>query len=268
MARILLIGEKCLDVFISGPCPRLSPEAPVLVHNPRRTESNPGMAANVEANLRSLDPSVHIDFFHQEQEIRKTRHVDEVSGQQLIRIDTGDDAFSPDFSDRVLRGMSGEYDALIISDYGKGLLSTSFMCAITTIFNEMGKPVFADTKAVLGEWSKGIDYVKINTKEYNAQLAAGITEPWKYCRNLIVTKGREGAVLYFDPRGLSYQTDQIPVKIAGLSGAGDTFLAALVTKYLDNYGNIFSAMDYANRAAAIAVASPGVVAVSYKDLDN
>lgn len=266
--RILLIGERCLDVFVSGPCPRISPESPVVVHVPRRTESNPGMAANVEANLHSLDPSVQIDFFHQEQLIVKTRHVDEVSGQQLIRIDTGDDAYAPDFANKVLSGMSGDYDALVISDYGKGLLSTSFMCAMTTIFNEMNKPVFADTKALLGQWSLGIDYVKINTKEFNAQLAAGVTEPWKYCRNLIVTKGRDGSVLYDNQGNVKYQAEGIPAKIAGLSGAGDTFLAALVTKYLVNGGNICGAMDYANRAAAIAVASPGVVAVSYKDVDN
>lgn len=269
--RILLIGEKAKDVFVYGTAERLSPEAPVVVHKPTHVETNDGMAANVKANILSLAPGTKVDFFHQTQDIFKIRHIDEASGQHLLRVDDGDDAFEPDFWVKMIAGMvtcQEGYKAIVVSDYNKGLISTKMMAALAEIARELEVPMWTDTKAILGEWSKDIDFIKINDKEYRAQIAAGVTEPWKWCRNLIVTRGRDGADIYSSDGTVVYHSDSCAGKVWSVSGCGDTVLAALVIKYLVNGGNIRTSLDYAMRAAAIAVSKPGVVAVRADEVED
>lgn len=268
--RILVLGEHGLDIWVIGPCPRLSPESPVPIQTPTRTETNPGMAGNLKANIESLAPGTKIDFFHQTKAIYKIRHVDETSGQQLLRVDDGDDSTDHTFWERLVAGMAANkdgYEACVISDYGKGLLSEKVIQAVTEIMHEVGATVWLDTKKVLGVWSKDVDYVKINAKEYKHQFANGVSDPWNWCRNLIVTRGKEGSYLYGEGGQIAYHSDSRSGSIICLSGAGDSVLAALVTKYLANGGNIRTAMDYANEVAAVAVSKPGVVAVRADEVD-
>lgn len=268
--RILLIGESCLDVFVAGVCNRVNPEAPCLIHEPLHTETNEGMAGNVRANLASLAPDLKIDFFHQTKDILKIRYIDSVSGHQLLRVDEGNDSFEPDFWQTVIRGMAANkdgYSCLVISDYGKGLLSTTMMAALVEVARELGIPSFADTKALLGEWSKDIDYVKINDKEFAAHIKAGV-KPWRWCRNLIVTKGKDGMILYGQDGEVKYHAKLTsPLRMWCLSGAGDSALAGLVIRHLETR-DIIQSMDFANKVAAIAVSKPGVVAVARHEVEE
>ncbi len=269
--RILLVGEKCVDVFVMGSCERLSPEAPCVVQKPTLVETNEGMAANVSANILSLAPGTKVDYFHQSNEMYKIRHIDDASGQHLLRVDEGDDAFEPDFWAKVIAGMASNtdgYKAIVISDYGKGLLSTKMMAGLATVGLELGIPTFCDTKQILGDWSKDLTYVKINDKEYRAQLAAGVPDPWTKCWKLIVTRGKHGSDMYAQDGSIAYHSPAVSRGVFSVAGAGDTVLAALVTQYLSNGGDIRAAMDYANRAAAIAVSKRGVVAVTNREVDD
>lgn len=269
-AKILLIGENGIDEFVVCDCRRLAPEAPIPVAQPLRIETNPGMAANVAANIISLGgPSVH--FIHQTAEIRKTRYVDDASGQQMLRVDTGDDSFEPDFWTKVIDGMAANpdgYCAIVVSDYDKGMISTAMMAALSEIARELRVPMWVDTKKILGVWSRDIDFVKINEKEFRAQIAAGVTEPWKQCRNLIVTKGRDGAIIYSRDGSIDYHSASWGGKVWSVSGCGDSTFAALVVNYLANGGNIRSALDYSMAAAAVAVSKPGVVAVTAREVEE
>lgn len=269
--RILLVGEQAIDIFVVGRCQRLSPEGPVPVCEPIDVQTNDGMAGNVKANILSLSPDSVIDHFHQSKEIVKIRYVDDASGQQLLRVDEGNDAFEPDFSTKLIAGMAasrGTYQAIVISDYGKGLLSINLMSWLAQVGRDLGIPTFCDTKAILGKWSKEIDFVKINEKEYKAQLAAGVKEPWKWCKTLIVTRGKHGADIYNNDGSIAYHSDSRAGKIWNVSGGGDTVLAALVVKYLTNNGNVRTALDYAMKAAAVAVSRPGVVAVTWQEIED
>lgn len=269
--RILLLGESCLDAWVIGPCPRMSPESPVPIQTPTRTDTNLGMAANVKANLESLWPGIRVDFFHQTKQILKIRHVDEVSGQQLLRVDDGDDSFEPDYWTKVVDGMAANKDgycALVVSDYAKGLLSEKLIEAAVEVARELGIPSFLDTKKILGGWSKNVDFVKINQKEYNAQLKAGVSEPWRYCRNLIVTRGRDGIIWYNEDGSIRHLKASVAGKLACVSGAGDTALAALVVSYLKTNVNEEKILDYMAKAAAVAVSKPGVVAVSAREVED
>ena len=88
MKKVLVIGDSCKDVFQYGKCERLSPEAPVPVFKPTINKSNGGMAVNVYNNLIAL--GVDCDIIT-DSGITKTRYVDEVSNQMLIRIDENSD---------------------------------------------------------------------------------------------------------------------------------------------------------------------------------
>jgi D-beta-D-heptose 7-phosphate kinase/D-beta-D-heptose 1-phosphate adenosyltransferase len=83
--KILLIGDSCIDEYHYGICDRLSPEAPVPVVSIKRSETKPGMAANVYENLIAL--GCDVDFITSDIKSIKRRYIDERSRQHMIRID-------------------------------------------------------------------------------------------------------------------------------------------------------------------------------------
>jgi len=245
--KVLVIGDSCQDVFRYGTCDRLSPEAPVPVMRPTRTFGNGGMAINVYENLKAL--GIDCDLVTNDIRPVKTRYVDEVSNQMLLRVDESDkikeilatDFDAIDFS---------KYDAVVISDYNKGFLSDTAIRLVT----ERHDLVFMDTKKKLGSWSLGVEVLKINEKEFfeNYDWLLGMTE-----HELIMTKGKDGAVLNF--------SQKFPIEdqheVRDLSGAGDTFLAGLVASYVKN-NDICEAIRFANRCAAWVVSQKGVAVVN------
>jgi bifunctional ADP-heptose synthase (sugar kinase/adenylyltransferase) len=269
--NVLLVGELAIDRFVYGECPRRSPEAPCMVHKPSRVETNPGMAGNVKANLKSLSPGIRVDFFHQSTDIIKTRYIDEDSGQHLMRADEGDDAFEPDcwikLIDFIGARQSTVYDAIVISDYGKGFLSVATMGALAEIARELNIPTFLDTKAILGDWSRAINFIKINDKEYHNQLANGVKTPWTECGSLLVTHGKDGIDLYNRDGSVAIHEPAVAKSIWSVAGAGDSVLAALVVRYLETR-DIQSSMSFAMKAASVAVSRPGVVAVAREEVDH
>ena len=98
--KVLVIGDECRDVFVTGKVTRLSPEAPIPVLNPTEVKENPGMAGNVNANLKAMgyDPilisnmqPIHDRSANYETtEIVKTRYVDDQTGYILLRVDEND----------------------------------------------------------------------------------------------------------------------------------------------------------------------------------
>jgi D-beta-D-heptose 7-phosphate kinase/D-beta-D-heptose 1-phosphate adenosyltransferase len=238
----------------------LSPEAPVPVFTPTRITENGGMAVNVYNNLKALGIDCNI-LTHSG--ATKTRYVDEVSNQMLLRIDEASNlAFD---NNEVMRVMSStmfeidyeKYDAIVISDYDKGYLSID---DIIDIINHHSL-VFMDTKKKLGNWAKDVNFIKINQKEFDENVSYDFVR--EYQNNLIVTKGKQGAMWINTVDGLK-RMDDFPIEaeheVRDLSGAGDTFLAALVADYIKN-NDIRRAICYANRCAAWVVTQKGVVVV-------
>jgi D-beta-D-heptose 7-phosphate kinase/D-beta-D-heptose 1-phosphate adenosyltransferase len=246
MNKVLVIGDGCTDVFRYGKCSRLSPEAPVPIFNPTRTTGNGGMAINVAENLKAL--GIECDVMTNDIRPVKTRYVDEVSNQMLIRVDEKDKIAPIEQKDLEFFDLKN-YIAVVISDYNKGYLSSDDIKWIS----ENHPLTFMDTKKELNFWCEKIKFLKINEKEFK--------ENEDYLRNyyngnLIVTKGKEGAILnYHQHFPIEQEHD-----VRDLSGAGDTFLAALVAKYIENY-DICEAIEFANKCAAWVVTQKGVVVV-------
>ena len=242
---VLLIGDSCTDRYNIGTVDRLSPEAPVPVMKIVDSYNLPGMAANVNLNLKNL--GIDADFVTNNEQIIKTRYIDKRSGQHLIRVD--DDVEVCQWS-RKLPFPLHEYDVIVVSDYDKGFLTYD---AIRYIVEMSTGPVFIDTKkkdlAFFGESDRV--YIKINDLE--SRLAT--SKP----TNLIVTNGGDGAGY----NGKIFPTKQ--VEVTDVCGAGDTFLAALAAQFLFTK-DIEKSILFANIAAGLTVQHRGNYAPSYDEI--
>lgn len=245
--KVLLIGDICVDEYQFGTIDRLSPEAPVPVFKPTRTETRPGMAANVEANLLAL--GVEIVMIGGEKSI-KTRLIDERSNQHIVRIDNDIVLEKPLPFDLIPKNIMS-VDAVVISDYNKGLVDYDL---IENLRNNYTGPIFIDTKKTdLARFQNC--YVKINESEYNKAKT--------HNNHLIVTLGNKGAMYKTNANEKFYNAKIVDV--TDVCGAGDTFLAALVYQYLNTL-NIDVSIEFANKASAATVQHMGVYAPTLEEI--
>ena len=249
--NVLLYGDDCVDIYQYGTVTRINPEAPVPVFDFVHEETKRGMSSNVAENLNKL--GCNIKHITGNVASIKTRIIDERSGQQLLRIDENNISEPIEVSKETIK----EYnpDCIIISDYNKGSLEYE---TIRKIISYYQGPIFIDTKKTDIErfdhiWPQREVYVKINEQESKALKS--------HHRNLIVTKGKEGA-LY---KGVLHPAPL--VEVSDVCGAGDTFLAALAYYHTTN-NNIEAAIKYANYAASITVKHLGVYAPTLKEIDD
>ena len=253
--KVLVVGDSCQDIFVYGDINRICPEGPVPVFNRDWEKGNDGMALNVVANLESL--GAEVKCVTNSEGIIKTRYVDKRSNQLVLRVDNND------ISERIVKNVlydirnnqynDWEFDALVIADYNKGFLEEddiAYLC-------QNNKNVFIDTKKQIDEYMLECSYIKINEIEYKALRHFAI-DMW-YDDKLIVTLGESGC-MYNDER---YLTE--PVTGGDVSGAGDTFMAALFVEYC-NTNHILSAIKYALKAATIVVQKSGVSTIKREDI--
>ena len=137
-----------------------------------------------------------------------------------------------------------EYKIIVISDYNNGFLSKEDIEIICANHSN----VFLDTKKKLGNWCVNSKFIKINKKEYNDSRD---TLPKDIMNKLIVTLGENGCMY----KGEVFSVEKVEIK--DVSGAGDTFFAGLITKYL-NTGDIFKSIKFANECASKVVQRKGV----------
>jgi D-beta-D-heptose 7-phosphate kinase/D-beta-D-heptose 1-phosphate adenosyltransferase len=259
--KVLVVGESCNDIFIYGDASRLCPDVPAPVLVPKDSVDTPGMAGNTARNLRSL--GLKVDLIRQQELVRKTRYIDSKLNYTFLRVDEGEDKITPlSQCSSVRYGSRAEhpngiideeeiraYDAVVISDYGKGFLSESDI----EKFCKNNANTFLDTKKILGDYCREAKIIKINSPEFENIKGNINLDHW--VNKLIVTLGDRGC-MYYKERGFHYY-DVESVDVFDLSGAGDTFLAALVAKHLET-NDIDDAIKYANKKSAEVVQKKGV----------
>lgn len=244
--KILVLGESCVDEFIYGKAERLAPEAPAPVFVPTRSTSNPGMAANVVENLKAL--GAEVDFITNTNKITKTRYVDDKTNHLLLRVDVGDSEVVP-FNIINQNFELDKYDAIVISDYCKGFLDEYAISSLCNIYPN----VFIDTKKPIGRYLSLCKYLKINEKEYKDSKSF-FDSNQDILSKTIVTLGKEGCKL----GNKIYPVEEVAVK--DQSGAGDTFIAGLVWKYVNTH-DINKSIDFANDCATKVVSKRGVCTI-------
>lgn len=242
MKKILVIGESCRDVFVYCDSERLCPEAPVPVLNIVDQRENPGMAGNVRRNIESIFKKV--DFYTNKNwyEITKTRYVHQETNHMFFRVDS-----TQKIERANVKKINLDYDLVVISDYNKGFLT----CEDIEYICSSHPNVFIDTKKILGEWVAKAKFIKINDYEYNNSKEF-LTDELN--TKIIHTMGGLGCEF----RDKRYPTKKVEVK--DLSGAGDSFMAALVVKFIETE-DIIQSIKFANQCASKVVTQKGVTTI-------
>lgn len=241
MNKVLVIGETCTDVFIYGTSKRKSPEGNGPVFEPTKEIYGNGMASNTAANLSAM--GIDVDLFVDSGNITKTRYVDENTNELYIRIDENDSTQRININD--LPDLT-QYSAVVISDYCKGFLTEDDISKIAS-----NHPlVILDTKKKLGDWCENLKFIKINRLEWEISMDVIRDNEWLF----------DKIICTLDKTGAAYKHTTYPVKPienADVSGAGDTFTAGFVAKYLDS-NSIEDSIKWANYCAGEVVKKKGV----------
>lgn len=252
---ILVIGDVMLDKYVYGNVSSISPEAPVPVMNNHTTIDMLGGAGNVANNVKSLGANVHLlttigvddsgdkikrlvadagingtMFTLTKQTTTKTRFVGN-NQQQMMRFDSEDtDLINVSTQQRMLDFIDYKlYDAIIISDYGKGTIPLVMCREITFNGKAHGVKVFVDPKGT--DYTKYADayLVKPNLKEFEEALgydrSVNDIQKANQIEHLAVTLGDGGIRLMNEKAWTTFGTQ--PKDVYDVSGAGDTVIAVL-----------------------------------------
>tara|TARA_B110000046_G_scaffold19510_1_gene18497 strand:+ start:524 stop:1276 length:753 start_codon:yes stop_codon:yes gene_type:complete len=250
MNKILVIGDSCLDEYIYCTTDRFCPDAPVPILKPESFVSALGMAGNVVDNLKALDCDGWL--VSNANHIKKTRYVDSRTNHMFIRVDEGEDDVFP-IAKKSLEDIDfDEFDAVIISDYCKGFIDEDTIKYIS----KQHPLTFLVSKKTLGDYVDNISFIKINDVEYKYN-EGNISSYWS--QKMIITRGSRGA----EYKGKIYPVKEVDVR--DTSGAGDTFLAGLVSEYLKNK-DIVKAIKFANKCATQVVQKKGTAKINRDEI--
>ncbi len=304
--RVLVVGDVMLDKYYFGEVSRISPEAPVPIARVINVSETLGGAANVAHNLALLGCQTSIigqvgADAHGEKflallksigvdhsgliEILKptTTKIRVISGhQQMIRLDF-EDATELDgaTTDKLLENFSARLpnvDAVIISDYGKGVCTKKICREVIGACRAQRKVVVVDPKG--DNWQKYFDagFITPNLKELNAVLPKAIpnddAQIETAARHVIDEFNLRGLVVTRSAKGLSLidgeRTTHINARaqeVYDVSGAGDTVIAVFALALAGGL-DAAAAAYLANVAAGVVVAKVGTYAVNRQELLN
>jgi len=302
---IAVIGDLMLDRYLHGDVDRISPEAPVPVVQRRSERQVPGGAANVVSNLATLGVNVRVVGITGADEARTsligalqqqgrvssdgividpdrptTQKLRIVSAhQQIARIDFEDSgALSPELEAKVIGAVLAAVAAakvVIISDYGKGLLTDNVLSEAIAEARRSGKPVLVDPKR--RDWSayRGASIVTPNRRELSE--ATGLPCESDADAEVAVARARlmsdSDILLTRSEKGMSYfSADKPPIhvptvaqEVFDVSGAGDTVIAILAACLALDM-EIADALRLANYGAGIVVSKFGTATVTPEEL--
>lgn len=304
--RILVLGDLILDRFVHGDAARISPEAPVPVVRQSRIEHRLGGAANVAANVCALGGETRIlgvvGTDAEGERLRKmigelgvapegvlalegrpttvkTRVI--ARHQQVLRVDVEEQSLLDQSSAGTLETLVmeaiSEADALIVSDYAKGVVSDRLLRGVLGRARELGHPTVIDPKSVRLERYAPATVVTPNEAELarSAGRSLGSTdEVERVARDLlgraaietlVVTLGEKG-MLVVPSEGKAELIEARAREVFDVTGAGDTVTAALAIALAVGL-SAGEAARVGNAAAAVAVSKLGTYAVSAADLE-
>ena len=304
-AKILCLGDLMLDRFAYCDTERISPEAPVPVLLLRRTQSMLGGAGNVARNVAALGGQAillgllgadaagaelrgliaatpgltdgHVATARRPT-ICKTRYL--AGHQQIVRIDEesvhpledSEQAALIAAAERVI----AEVDAVILSDYAKGVLGPEVVRAAITRARERGVPVFVDPKSDDFSRYRGATCIAPNTRELGlaarlpvateAELIAAAQKVMAAAAAdaILVTRSEKGMALV-EASGAVHLEAARAREVYDVSGAGDTVMAVMALASVSGHP-LPQAMRLANSAAGIVVGKLGTATVELDEL--
>lgn len=304
-AKVLVVGDLILDEFIWGNVSRISPEAPVPVVWVESENFMPGGASNVAHNIRSLGGEVHLagvvgndprgeslqsllrkggvnteGIFTDDERptTQKTRVI--AHHQQIVRIDR--EVIRP-VHERTLklllefiRGRLPEMDALIIEDYGKGVIVPKLVQESVKIAKKHGKIITVDPKETHFAYYQGVTTITPNHHEASAAVGFAIRDNGTLekagrlllkklnCESVLITLGENGMALFQRGHAL-VKIPTVARAVYDVSGAGDTVIGSYTLSRAAR-ATPMEAAHISNTAAGIVVGKVGVAATDPAEL--
>jgi D-beta-D-heptose 7-phosphate kinase/D-beta-D-heptose 1-phosphate adenosyltransferase len=299
--RLLVIGDLILDQFIWGKVNRISPEAPVPVVQVTSESYRLGGAANVVHNIQELGGKaslcgvigtdavgrnlreelvrmgISLDGVVTSSHLQTTHKVRIIAhNQQIVRLDRenshGQDSTARRRIRDFVRQNYGEFDGVVISDYGKGVVDSSLLVLMQDLRQKTGLLCVVDPKRTNFDLYSSMTLITPNEAEAETAsgieihdekslLAAGarLVEKWKP-EAVLITRGEKGMSLFENGRNPKH----IPTaarQVYDVTGAGDTVLA-ICSLGLAAGGGFADVAMLANVAAGVVVGEVGTVAIS------
>jgi rfaE bifunctional protein kinase chain/domain len=302
---VLIVGDLMLDHFVFGRVERISPEAPVPIVRFDHEEYRLGGAANVAHNVAALGGRVEIvgtvGNDPEAEQLRRdlaglsigtrgivadadrctTRKLRVVTtrNQQVARIDYEEDrevggAVEAAMIARI-DSLVDSADAILVSDYLKGVVSRAVSAAAIAAARRRGIPLLVDPKVPHIDYYSGatvitpnhheaeaVTFMRIRTTE-DAMTAATCFRERAACESVLITRGEQGMML-LGPEGHA----ELPAEareVSDVTGAGDTVIATM-TLALAAGSPLVDAARLANRAAGIVVGKFGPATVTIDEL--
>lgn len=303
--KILVIGDIMLDQFIWGDVSRISPEAPVPVVKVEHETTMLGGAANVVNNLVSLGVNVLLcgvvgDDSSGREIIAKLHELDvDISGiaiehdrptsvktriiahaQQVVRYDR---ETRISLKSETIRGFldftlekKEDLSGIIVSDYGKGVVSRQLMNGVKSVISDCNFPVTVDPNVKNFPLYKDVTIITPNHNQAGEIAGLEIVDEKdlkkagkkllnkKRCRALLITRGKDGMTL-FEEDGRVTHIESVTREVYDVTGAGDTVIATLTLGIAAGL-DMKSAAYLSNLAAGIVVGELGTSTVKINNL--
>ncbi|MFC3847772.1 D-glycero-beta-D-manno-heptose-7-phosphate kinase [Helicobacter baculiformis] len=302
--HIVVVGDLIVDHYIWGVSERLSPEAPVQVVEVQTESYRLGGGGNVADNLRALGAQVslcgvvgadapkewllnqlaQLEIEAQGVLVDPTRPTCKksrvmISKQQVLRVDRESKApISPTLEQTLLdiaTALLEKADALVISDYQKGVVGAQLCQALIALANQAHKPVLCDPKGK--DYSKYSHATLITPNKKEAQIATGLEiqddarlqqalEHFKTQFHIaipLITLSEAGMAFLDDKNLVKIPT--IAKEVYDVSGAGDSVIAALAFCLALGF-DLHQACAFANASAAVVVGKVGSAHATYAEV--
>ncbi len=306
--RVLVVGDIMLDRFVYGHVSRISPEAPAPVIETSGPLDVVGGSGNVVRNIVSLgaaceivavvgcdDPARTVRRHLQDISVPtgglvevegrvttvKTRFVAYLHNTHLLRADTEETKpVGKDVEDAIISSVEsriGAADAVILSDYAKGVLTPRVVASVIAAARRAGKPVVVDPKGHDYSRYRGATAVTPNAAELAQALGRPVTNDEAAvragaqalagqvdCDVVLVTRGERG-MLIVSRDGEAASFDATARRVIDVSGAGDTVVAGFTLALVSDAG-IRNAAHLANVAAGVVVGKKGTSQITAAEL--
>ena len=304
--RLAVIGDSMVDRFLWGRVDRISPEAPVPVVRLEKETLKLGGAANVAANIRAMGAEVVLcglcgpdEAADRLRELLAERGIDAAGlmidpdrpttiktriiahNQQVVRTDREvADPIGGRLLDAMVQALhqAGPFDGLVLSDYGKGVLTGRALKAFIAAGRSAGIPLVVDPKHGDFRQYKGVTSLTPNQREAELACAMTITDKDSLraagrkllerteAAAVLITRGEHGMAL-FERGGAERHLPTQATAVFDVTGAGDT-VVAVYTAALAAGATYAEAAFLANHAAGLAVRELGTVAVTAAQLQD
>ncbi len=292
--NILVIGDLMIDHYLWGSCDRISPEAPVQVVNVKKESSVLGGAGNVINNLVTLGsvvdvisvigndsvanelksllekidvPTSNLVVENNRKTSKKSRLI--ASQQQVLRYDMESiDDINENSHKQIIQTLEkniDKYSSIILSDYGKGVLTTNLTKEIIKIANKNSIKVLVDPKGKDYSKYKGSYTLTPNKKEAMEATNIDIKDEnslIEALKSLKIQCELEVSLITLSEQGIAIFDDELTIKptvareVYDVTGAGDTVIASIAFA-LGNNLDIKDAIYFANLAAGVVVGKIG-----------